>query len=275
MPGSRGVKGSAVTLPLCPVARRQKLLMVQDAMRYAGVPEEHSEKTQRYFEYLQQRSHPGAEGVQFLQVRWRRWCLAASWRQPRACVPSAGLRAAYEREAVVWCARRTSRTRCTSACATSCTATTCTRCERPAGWLRWDAVFEPAACAAGCFSAVLRHRSRALRTGCAALEASSMPTTCPLTMHLARRPAGAAVQGHGRGLPERAVPAHAHDVGAAARDHLPSGRRGQRDVRAQEGLRGRDLQERPDAGAACHRCAPHRARGVRGWHSSHALVRGL
>ncbi|GFR51323.1 hypothetical protein Agub_g13688 [Astrephomene gubernaculifera] len=45
----------------------QKLLMVQDALRYAGVPDEHSEKVQCYFEFLQQRSHPGAEGMQFLQ----------------------------------------------------------------------------------------------------------------------------------------------------------------------------------------------------------------
>ncbi|KXZ53117.1 hypothetical protein GPECTOR_7g1007 [Gonium pectorale] len=45
----------------------QKLLMVQDALRYAGVPERFSEKVQQYFEYLQARSHPGAEGMQFLQ----------------------------------------------------------------------------------------------------------------------------------------------------------------------------------------------------------------
>ncbi|GLI61419.1 hypothetical protein VaNZ11_003776 [Volvox africanus] len=45
----------------------QKLLMVQDALRYAGVPDGHSEKVQKYYEYLQQRSHPGAEGMQFLQ----------------------------------------------------------------------------------------------------------------------------------------------------------------------------------------------------------------
>ena len=38
-------------------------------MRYAGVPDDQSEKVQRYFEYLQQRSHPGTEVVQFLQVR--------------------------------------------------------------------------------------------------------------------------------------------------------------------------------------------------------------
>ncbi|GIL74011.1 hypothetical protein Vretimale_5055 [Volvox reticuliferus] len=45
----------------------QKLLMVQDALRYADVPDKHSEKVQKYFEYLQQRSHPGSEGMQFLQ----------------------------------------------------------------------------------------------------------------------------------------------------------------------------------------------------------------
>ncbi len=49
--------------------RRQKLLMVQDALRYAGVPDRFSEKVQEYYEYLQQKSHPGAEGMQFLQVR--------------------------------------------------------------------------------------------------------------------------------------------------------------------------------------------------------------
>ncbi|PNH06237.1 Cyclic nucleotide-gated cation channel alpha-3 [Tetrabaena socialis] len=46
----------------------QKLLMVQDALRYAGVPESHSESVQRYYEYLQARSHPGAEGLHFLQA---------------------------------------------------------------------------------------------------------------------------------------------------------------------------------------------------------------
>ncbi|KAG2485216.1 hypothetical protein HYH03_016003 [Edaphochlamys debaryana] len=45
----------------------QKLLMVQDALRYAGVPEGFAEKVQTYFEYLQARSHPGSEGMQFLQ----------------------------------------------------------------------------------------------------------------------------------------------------------------------------------------------------------------
>lgn len=43
--------------------------MVQDALRYAGVPDRFSEKVQEYYEYLQQKSHPGAEGMQFLQVR--------------------------------------------------------------------------------------------------------------------------------------------------------------------------------------------------------------
>ncbi|KAG2446601.1 hypothetical protein HYH02_008586, partial [Chlamydomonas schloesseri] len=44
----------------------QKALMVQDALRYAGVPDQYNEKVQTYFEYLQARSHPGGEGMQFL-----------------------------------------------------------------------------------------------------------------------------------------------------------------------------------------------------------------
>ncbi|KAG2430561.1 hypothetical protein HXX76_010080 [Chlamydomonas incerta] len=44
----------------------QKLLMVQDALRYAGVPDQYNEKVQGYFEYLQARSHPGGEGMAFL-----------------------------------------------------------------------------------------------------------------------------------------------------------------------------------------------------------------
>ena len=40
--------------------------MVQDALRYAGVPDQYNEKVQGYFEYLQARSHPGGEGMQFL-----------------------------------------------------------------------------------------------------------------------------------------------------------------------------------------------------------------
>lgn len=40
--------------------------MTQDALRYAGVPSANAEKVQVYYEYLQTRSHPGAEGMAFL-----------------------------------------------------------------------------------------------------------------------------------------------------------------------------------------------------------------
>lgn len=40
--------------------------MTQDALRYAGVPSRNAERVQQYYEYLQTRSHPGAEGMAFL-----------------------------------------------------------------------------------------------------------------------------------------------------------------------------------------------------------------
>ncbi|KAG2485209.1 hypothetical protein HYH03_015996 [Edaphochlamys debaryana] len=44
----------------------QKGIMTQDTLRYCGVPDAQCEAVQQYFDWLQLRSHPGAEGMSFL-----------------------------------------------------------------------------------------------------------------------------------------------------------------------------------------------------------------
>ncbi|KAG2446592.1 hypothetical protein HYH02_008577 [Chlamydomonas schloesseri] len=45
----------------------QKSIMTQDALRYMGVTEKVKDNVQGFFDFLQERSHPGAEGMAFLR----------------------------------------------------------------------------------------------------------------------------------------------------------------------------------------------------------------
>ncbi|KAG2430570.1 hypothetical protein HXX76_010089 [Chlamydomonas incerta] len=45
----------------------QKSIMTQDALRYMGVTEKVKDNVQSFFDFLQERSHPGAEGMAFLR----------------------------------------------------------------------------------------------------------------------------------------------------------------------------------------------------------------
>lgn len=54
-PTSPGPDAYAISTRPDPPRRRQKLLMVQDALRYAGVPERYAVKVSSYYDYLQVR----------------------------------------------------------------------------------------------------------------------------------------------------------------------------------------------------------------------------